>query len=177
MHDGLFFYKSFTLFSIIRVDIKMLLHRWYHFITVIKNETVSFNSLSDTYKDDDDLGIFRLHNEFLVKGTLCIPKTSFQEYLIRKHHSDGLATHHDKDKTIQSMKERYFWSHENRHSWVCQAVSHLSNSKRNFSKYRSLHVFASLNQHLRNYKHRFYFGTTKDSKTNGYRNCSCGQVL
>lgn len=72
MHDGLFFYKSFTLFSIIRVDIKMLLHRRYHFITVIKNETVSFNSLSDTYKDDDDLGIFGLHNEFLVKGTLCV---------------------------------------------------------------------------------------------------------
>ena len=40
---------------------------------------------------------------------LCIPQTSFRDFLIREMHASGLVGHFGRDKTIALVKDRFYW--------------------------------------------------------------------
>ena len=53
---------------------------------------------------------FYIHDDFLMKsGQLCLPHTSFCEKVIKYLHGGSLAGHLRRDKTIEPVKNRYYW--------------------------------------------------------------------
>ena len=48
----------------------------------------------------------------LFKGIqLCIPKSSMRLNLIKEKHNGGLARHFGIDKTLNLLKEKYYWKY------------------------------------------------------------------
>ena len=86
-------------------------------------EIIGFNTLTELYVDDDDFkkvwatcvlkqsyDDYYILDGFLMKsGQLCLPRTSLCEKVIRDLHGGGLANHLGRDKTIESIKDRYYW--------------------------------------------------------------------
>ena len=51
-----------------------------------------------------------IQDGMLFKGSqLCIPRSSIRENLIKEKHSGGMAGHFGRDKTIDILREHYFW--------------------------------------------------------------------
>ena len=51
-----------------------------------------------------------LQDGFLFKGNrLCVPKHAIRELLIREAHGGGLAGHFGVTKTLEILKEHFFW--------------------------------------------------------------------
>ena len=86
-------------------------------------EIVGFEMLKELYIEDDDFEKvwanymnkqpcdgFYIHDGFLLKsGQLYLPSTSLCEKVIRDLLNGGLASHFRRDKTIEAMKQRYYW--------------------------------------------------------------------
>ena len=86
-------------------------------------EIVSFEALTELYANDDDFknvwatcvlkqpcDDFYIHDGFVIKsGQLCLPRTSLHEKVIRDLHGGGLTGHLRRDKTIEPMKDMYYW--------------------------------------------------------------------
>ncbi|PKU87297.1 ATP-dependent DNA helicase RecG [Dendrobium catenatum] len=51
------------------------------------------------------------HNYLFKAGLLCIPESSWREYLIQEMHSGGLAAHAGRTKTLEQMQSRFYWPH------------------------------------------------------------------
>ena len=86
-------------------------------------EIVGFETLTELYANDDDFkkvwatyvlkqscDDFYMHDEFLIKsGQICLPRTSLREKVIRDLYGGGLVGHLGRDKTIEYVKDRYYW--------------------------------------------------------------------
>ena len=87
-------------------------------LTTLSSHIVAFDTLKDTYAEDDDfaeiwhkclfnedVGDFVITQGFLFKNNrLCIPQTSLRELLITKIHSGELAGHLGQDKLYTLQK-------------------------------------------------------------------------
>ena len=73
---------------------------------------------------------FYIHDGFLMKsGQPCLPPNFLREKVIRDLHGCGLAGHLGRDKTIEAVKDRYYWPRLRRdvttivlRCYVCQRV-------------------------------------------------------
>ena len=87
-------------------------------------EIVGFETLTGLYANDDHdfkkvwatcvlkqpYDNFYIHDGFLMKsGQLFLPHISLHEKVIRDLHGNGLAGQPGRDKTIESVKDRYYW--------------------------------------------------------------------
>ena len=86
-------------------------------------EIVGFNTLTKLYVHDDDFkkvwatcvlkqsyDDYYTRDGFLMKSEqLCLPRTSLYEKVIRDLHGGGLVDHLGRDKTIEFVKDRYYW--------------------------------------------------------------------
>jgi len=53
---------------------------------------------------------FVIHDWFLFQGyKLCIPTTSFRDFLVWEMHAGGLVGHLGKDRTIALVEDRFYW--------------------------------------------------------------------
>ena len=88
-------------------------------------EVLGFDKFKGTYTSCPDFSLiyldlsagnhnrhvdFVIHDGFLFRGSkLCIPKTSFQDFLVWEMHVEGLAGHLGNDKTIALVVDRFYW--------------------------------------------------------------------
>ena len=98
------------------------MHSVGELLTTLSNHIIAFDSLKDTYVDDEyfaaiwnkcilkeDARDFVLTQGFLFKNNrLCVPRTSLRELLIKEIHSGKLAGHLGQDKTYHTAESRYY---------------------------------------------------------------------
>ncbi|OMO59689.1 Integrase, catalytic core [Corchorus capsularis] len=63
---------------------------------------------------------YLLDGYLMHENQLCIPRTSLREQITRYLHAGGLAGHMGCDKTLEAVKERFYWPHLRRD--VCRFV-------------------------------------------------------
>ena len=98
------------------------LSRRYSLLVTLDVRFLGFETLKDHYQSDMDFGDmflkcaggpngeFVIQDGFLFKGNrLCVPKHAIRELLIREAHGGGLAGHFGITKTLQVLKEHFFW--------------------------------------------------------------------
>ena len=98
------------------------LSRRYALLATLDVRLLGFEALKSYYIDDVDFGElfvkcnsgtqgeFLVQDGFLFKGNrLCIPKHPIRELLIREAHGGGLAGHFGMVKTLEVLKEHFFW--------------------------------------------------------------------
>ncbi|KAJ9536631.1 hypothetical protein OSB04_un000180 [Centaurea solstitialis] len=98
------------------------LSRRHSLITTLSSKFLGFESLKEMYENDSDFSSlfaacehgsfdkFYKHEGYLFKeNKLCIPKCSTRELLVREAHGGGLMGHFGVQKTLDVLKEHFFW--------------------------------------------------------------------
>ncbi|KAJ9536642.1 hypothetical protein OSB04_un000191 [Centaurea solstitialis] len=98
------------------------LSRRHSLITTLSSKFLGFESLKEMYENDSDFSSlfaacehgsfdkFYKHEGYLFKeNNLCIPKCSTRELLVREAHGGGLMGHFGVQKTLDVLKEHFFW--------------------------------------------------------------------
>nr|KAJ0203488.1 hypothetical protein LSAT_V11C500244810 [Lactuca sativa] len=98
------------------------LSRRYSLLVTLDVRFLGFETLKDHYQSDMDFGDmflkcaggpndeFVIQDGFLFKGNrLCVPKHAIRELLIREAYGGGLAGHFGITKTLEVLKEHFFW--------------------------------------------------------------------
>ena len=96
--------------------------------SILEAKFLSFDHIKELYPNDNDfssilneyhLGAYKdfyLHNQYLFKGKrLCIPQESLRASLIRETHEGGLMGHFGPNKTLEVLKEDFYWPHMRKH--------------------------------------------------------------
>jgi len=104
------------------------LSRRHTLISMLETKFLSFDHIKDLYEKDDDFAFiygeshqggrkdFYLSNQYLLKGKrLCIPQGSLRASLIREAHEGGLMGHFGTNKTLEVLKEHFYWPHMHKH--------------------------------------------------------------
>ena len=98
------------------------LSRRYALISLLNAKLMEFELIIDRYNDDPKFvniyeeckkgavnGYYR-HDGYLFKsGWLCIPNSSIRELLVREANGGGLAGHFGEKKTLEMVKEHFYW--------------------------------------------------------------------
>ncbi|PKU82338.1 hypothetical protein MA16_Dca005343 [Dendrobium catenatum] len=92
-------------------------------LTKLQTDLAGLEHLKELYAEDDDFSKiwkqcgdnvqfedYSISHGFLFKqNLLCIPKSSWRQFLIREVHGGGLAAHLGRDNTLRQLQERFFW--------------------------------------------------------------------
>ena len=81
---------------------------------------LGFHAIQGYYKEDPDFQEvlqgelegepYSVQEGYLFKGNkLCIPRSSWSEFLVREAHGGALAGHFGLNKTIDILKEHFYW--------------------------------------------------------------------
>lgn len=110
-------------------------------LTLLQGEITAFDHITDLYATDQDFKHiwekcllhqpcldYHILDRFLFKGNcVCISHTSLRESIIKELHSNGLAGHFGRDKTIIAVSSKFFWPQLNkdvnnfvRRCFICQ---------------------------------------------------------
>ncbi|XP_042415186.1 uncharacterized protein LOC122004349 [Zingiber officinale] len=103
------------------------LSRRYTLISTLGSKFLGFEHLKELYVNDADFAdIFKacekgafdkfyMHDGYLFReNRLCIPQSSMRELLVKESHGDGLMGHFGAVKTLDILKEHFFWPHMKR---------------------------------------------------------------
>ncbi|KAF7826468.1 putative gag-pol polyprotein [Senna tora] len=103
------------------------LSRRYALISTLSAKFLGFEHLKELYMNDPDFGSvfgecenrpfdkFYRHDGYLFReNKLCVPKCSMRELLVCESHGGGLMGHFDVLKTLDMLKEHFFWPHMKR---------------------------------------------------------------
>jgi len=98
------------------------LSRQHSLLDVMEVRVLGFKFIQDLYHDDEDFkpclsdqdnhknSHYTLQEGSLFKGNnLCIPKGPIRKLLVKEVHGGGLARHFAINKTIDMLKEHFFW--------------------------------------------------------------------
>ena len=96
------------------------LSRRYAVLLALEAKVLSFDSIKALHHEDEDfkkvvknpsnLGCFTLQDGVLFKrNKLCILKCSLRELLVPEAYGGVLAGHFSLDKTIDILKEHFYW--------------------------------------------------------------------
>lgn len=98
------------------------LSRRYALLTSLQTKLLGFEHIKDLYANDFDFGQvwdscskhafgdYYKHEGFLFrKDKLCVPVCSLREMLVRETHGGGLMGHFGVQKTLEILKEHFFW--------------------------------------------------------------------
>lgn len=103
------------------------LSRRYALITTLEAKLIGFEHIKEMYEHDSDFSVvynacekgscdkFYRHEGYLFReNRLCIPKCSTRELLMLESHGGGLMGHFGVLKTLDVLKEHFFWPHMKR---------------------------------------------------------------
>ncbi|KAH9686182.1 Endonuclease [Citrus sinensis] len=103
------------------------LSRRYALISTLNAKLLGFEYIKELYVNDPDFanvfnacekvsfGKFYKHDGFLFReNKLCVPNSSLRELLVREAHGGGLMGHFGIAKTLDVLKEHFFWPHMKR---------------------------------------------------------------
>ena len=104
------------------------LSRRHSLLSILETKFLSFDHIKELYPRDVDFSSilsechqgaykdFYLLNQYLFKGKrLCIPQGSLRASLIREAHEGGLMGHFGPNKTLEVLKEHFYWPHMRKH--------------------------------------------------------------
>ena len=104
------------------------LSRRHSLLSILKTIFLSFYDIKELYPKDVDFSPilsdchqgaykeFYLLNQYLFKGKrLCIPQDSLRALLIREAHEGGLMGQFGPNKTLEVLKEHFYWPHMRKH--------------------------------------------------------------
>ncbi|PKU70358.1 hypothetical protein MA16_Dca007109 [Dendrobium catenatum] len=133
MLAGLFFFKNSHLFYNIRSRCSTgwqmhALSRRAAMLIRLQTEITGLQEMKTLYAADEDFTSFweqcifgksssdySLRHGFLFKANcLCIPKSSWCQFLIKESHCGSLAAHVGRDRTLTQLQARFYWPHLNR---------------------------------------------------------------
>ncbi|KAH9686118.1 Endonuclease [Citrus sinensis] len=103
------------------------LSRRYALISTLNAKLLGFEYIKELYANDPDFanvfnacekvafGKFYKHDGLLFReNKLCVPHSSLRELLVREAHGGGLMGHFGIAKTLDVLKEHFFWPHMKR---------------------------------------------------------------
>jgi len=104
------------------------LSRRHSLLSILETKFLSFDHIKELYPKDVDFSPilsechqgtykgFYLLNQYLFKGKrLCIPQGSLRASLIREAYEGGLMGHFGPKKTLEVLKEHFYWPHMRKH--------------------------------------------------------------
>jgi len=96
------------------------LSRRYTLLSVLKAKVLGFHTIQELYKEDLDFkevlqgdlkgGPYTIQEGYPFKNNkLCIPRSPMRDLLVCKAHGSALASHFGLNKTIDTLKEHFYW--------------------------------------------------------------------
>jgi len=102
--------------------------RRHSLLSILETKFLCFDNIKELYSRDVDFSSilsechqgaykdFYLLNQYPFKGKrLCIPQGSLRASLIREAHEGGLMGHFGPNKTLEVLKEHFYWPHMRKH--------------------------------------------------------------
>jgi len=96
------------------------LSRSYVLLSVIEAKVLAFHTIKAFYVEDEDfkkviedhlfMSLSPYKSFLFRKNKLCIPKSLLRDLIIKEAHGGALAGHFNINKTLEILKEHFYWS-------------------------------------------------------------------
>ena len=167
------------------------LSRRYVLISTLSTKLLGFEHLKELYMQDSDFGTvynacgksafdkFYKHEGFLFReNKLCIPNCSMRELLVLESHGGGLMGHFGVTKTLDMLREHFFWPHMKRD--VERICSRCVTCRKAKSKVKPHGLYMPLpvpSEPWTDVSMDFILGLPRSSKGRDSVLCGCGSIF